>query len=298
MSSSTRERRARVLRLVLFGIAVVGVLIGINVFLQHLFGDPLADVRAYYEAGARLNAGQPLYVQTATVNDPNFYRYPPLLAIFFRPLALLPYGAAAAIWEALVIASFVVTVIRIRPDADRLILFGVLAMTWLWSLAIGQAQVPLTLFVLIGAPWSVAVATNIKIFPVLIAVWWLSRREWRPLAWLTAWLAALLALQLLVAPSDTIAFFGTLNTSQVGDVHNVSPFAISPWLWAGLVAAGAAIAFRLGPTRWGWPAAVAVSVFANPRLLLYQLMRLLAGLRNPDEPSRGNGRKVAGGAPR
>jgi hypothetical protein len=28
---------------------------------------------------------------------------------------------------------------------------------------------------------------------------------------------------------------------------------------------------------------VALSVFANPRLLLYQVMTLLAGLRNPDE---------------
>src|SRR5436190_3305134 len=283
MSSSIRERRARRVRMVLFGAAIVGTLIGINTFLLHLFGDPLADVRAYYEAGARLNAGQPLYVQTATVDDPNFYRYPPLLAIVFRPLALLPYEPAAAIWEAFVIGAFVATVIRIRPDADRLLVFGMLAMTWLWSLAIGQAQVPLTLVTLIGAPWSVALATNIKVFPILIGIWWLSRREWRALAWFGGWLAVLLAFQFVVAPSDTIAFFGTLNTSQVGDVHNVSPFAVSPILWAGLLLAGAVIAFRLGPTRWGWPAAVALSVFANPRLLLYQLMTLLAGLRNPDE---------------
>jgi glycosyl transferase family 87 len=286
MSSSIGERRARRVRMVLFGAAVVGTLIGINTFLLHLSGDPLADVRAYYDAGARLNAGQPLYVQTATVDDPSFYRYPPLLAIFFRPLALLPYATAAAIWEALVIASFVATVIRIRPDADRLLVFGMLAMTWLWSLAIGQAQVPLTLFTLVGAPWSVALATNIKVFPVLIGVWWLSRRDWRALAWLVAWLVGLLAFQFLVTPSDTIAFFGTLNTGQVGDVHNVSPYAISPSLWLAVLAAGAVIAFRLGPTRWGWPAAVALSVFTNPRLLLYQLMTLLAALRNPGERPR------------
>jgi len=283
MSSSIRERRARRVRMVLFGAAIVGTLIGINTFLLHLTGDPLADVLAYYDAGARLNAGQPLYVQTATVDDPAFYRYPPLLAIAFRPLALLPYEAAAAIWEALVIASFVGTVVRIRPDTDRLLVFGILAMTWLWSLAIGQAQVPLTLFTLIGAPWSVAVATNLKVFPVLVAIWWLSRRDWRALGWLAAWLAALLAVQLVIQPSDTIAFFGTFNLGQVGDVHNVSPYAISPWLWLGLLVAGAAVCLRLGPTRWGWPAAVALSVFANPRLLLYQLMTLLAGLRNPGE---------------
>src|SRR5436190_22414007 len=126
MSSSIRDRRGRRVRMVLFGAAIVGALISINTFLLHLFGDPLADVRAYYDAGARLNAGQPLYVQTATIDDPAFYRYPPLLAIVFRPLAVLPYEAAAAIWEALVIASFVATVVRIRPDANRLLVFGIL----------------------------------------------------------------------------------------------------------------------------------------------------------------------------
>ena len=35
------------------------------------------------------------------------------------------------------------------------------------------------------------------------------------------------------------------------------------------------------PTRWGWAAAVTLSVLATPRLLLYQLMTLLAGVREP-----------------
>ena len=46
----------------------------------------------------RLNAGQPLYAQPAGVDEAAFYRYPPLLAIVFRPLALLPFEAAAAVW--------------------------------------------------------------------------------------------------------------------------------------------------------------------------------------------------------
>ena len=62
--------------------------------------DPAADVHAYYEAGARLNAGQPLYEQSATVEGSHYYFYPPLLAVAFRPLALLPFEVAAAIWMA------------------------------------------------------------------------------------------------------------------------------------------------------------------------------------------------------
>ena len=92
---------SRRVRWVFIAASVLGLIIGIDTLILHLRLDPLADVRAYYDAGARLNAGQPLYVQPATTDDPGFYRYPPLLAIAFRPLALLPYETAALIWEAL-----------------------------------------------------------------------------------------------------------------------------------------------------------------------------------------------------
>jgi hypothetical protein len=286
MSSAIRARRGRRVRLVLFAAAIVGTLIGINTFLLHLFGDPLVDIRAYYDAGARLNAGLPLYVQSATTDDPAFYRYPPLLAIAFRPLALLPFAMAAAIWETVVVASFVATVVLIRPDRQRLLVFGMLAMTILWSIVIGQAQVPVTLLMAIGSPWSIALAAHLKIFPALVAIWWLGRREWRSLGRFVAWAAALTLIQLVLEPSATLAFPSVFNLGQVGEVRNVSPYAISPYLWAGLLLAGAVVAARLAPTRWGWPAAVALAVFATPRLLLYQLMTLIAGLRAPDERRR------------
>jgi hypothetical protein len=47
------------------------------------------------------------------------------------------------------------------------------------------------------------------------------------------------------------------------------------------VVAGAVATFRLAPTRYGWAAAIALSVLATPRLLAYQLSTLLAGLRPP-----------------
>ena len=75
---------------------------------------------------------------------------------------------------------------------------------------------------------------------------------------------------------------GFLSPSQVGEVRNLSPYALSPILWLGLVVVGVVVALRLAPTRYGWAAAVALSVFATPRLLAYQLSTLLAGLRVPD----------------
>ena len=58
--SATRGSRGRGLDLLFFALAVVGALGGIALFFSHLASDPLADARAYYDAGARLNAGEPL----------------------------------------------------------------------------------------------------------------------------------------------------------------------------------------------------------------------------------------------
>jgi len=180
----------RFARLGLFGLAVLGAPAGIGVLWIHLAGDPLADVRADYDAGARLKAGLPLYPADTDPNTAEFYRYPPLLAI-------------------------------------------------------GQAQVPLTLLTATGAPWSIPLAANLKLFPALVALW----------------------------------FLGTLTLGLVGEVRNISPYAVSPLLWAVLVGAGAVLALRLAPTRWGWAAAVALSVLATPRLLVCMLMTLPAALR-------------------
>lgn len=281
MSSARRARRSHRINLVLFTAAVLGALIGFNTLLLHLGGDPLADVRAYYDAGARLNAGLPLYEQVATTNEAEFYRYPPLLAIAFRPLALLPYDTAALIWELVVAASLALLLWRLRPGLRGWLLIGMLAMPILWSLAIGQAQVPMTLLMAIGAPWSLALAAHLKILPALAAIWWLGRRDWGSLARFVGWIVGLALLQLVLEPAGTIAFPSVFNLGQVGEVRNWSPYVASPLLWAALVVAGVVVALRLAPTRWGWAAAVALSVLATPRLILYQLMTLLAALREP-----------------
>lgn len=272
----------RFARLGVFALATVGALAGVGILWIHLTSDPLADVRAYYDAGARLNAGLPLYPAAADPNAAEFYRYPPLLAIAFRPLALLPFPAAAGIWEAVVIASLVGTLwwVGLRRRETWLAV-GILGLPIAWCVAIGQAQVLLTFLTAIGAPWSIALAANLKLFPALVALWWIGRRDRRSVAAFATWSAGLAFLQLVLAPQATLDFLGTLTLDQVGDVRNISPYSVSPLLWAVLVGAGVVLALRLAPTRWGWAAAVVMSVLATPRLLVYMLMALLAALRPP-----------------
>jgi hypothetical protein len=87
----------------------------------------------------------------------------------------------------------------------------------------------------------------------------------------------------VLEPRGTLAYGSVFNLGQVGAMQNLSPYAVSPLLWAGLVASGTVAALVLARTRYGWPAAVALSVLATPRLLSYQLMTLVAALVEPLE---------------
>jgi hypothetical protein len=269
-------------RSVLVAAAVLGLLIGLDTLVLHLRTDPLADVRAYYDAGARLNAGLPLYDQPASTDDAAFYRYPPLLAIVFRPLALLPFETAALIWELLLIALFVGTLVRsgLRNRWTWLVA-GWLAAPIAWSLAVGQAQVAVTFLLILGSPWAIALAAHLKLLPVLAGIFWLGRREWRPLGKLVVWVAALSLVSFVLEPSATLAYLGFLGLDQVGAIENRSLYAISPWLWFASVVGLGATALRFSGTRAGWPLAIAFSIFTSPRLFMYQASSLQASTRPP-----------------
>jgi len=279
--------RARLRRMgwwILYALAAIGGLLGLGMLLLHLTTDPLADVRAYYDAARRLNEGRPLYAASGDATTPTYYFYPPMLAIVMRPFAGLPFHVFAVGWEAVVVASFAALLRRLGANRRTFVALGILGMPIGWALGVAQAHVPMTLLMAIGQPWSVALAANLKLFPVLVAVWWLGRREYQAIGALIGWLILLAFLQWLVEPNGSVAFFGAVGLDETAGVRNLSPYAISPWLWAALGVAGGTAALFLAPTRWGWAAAVALATLASPRLLVYMLTSLLAGVREPDPP--------------
>ena len=266
--------------------AIAGFLVSLTMLWRHITTDPLNDAQAYYWAGGRLNAGLPLYPPDQSVETPLGYPYPPLLAILFRPLALLPFEAAAAIWEVIVLACFAGTILWLGPRRrETWIALGILAPPTVWCLVIGQAQVVLTFLTAIGAPWSVAMAANIKLFPAAISLWWIGRRDWRRFGQFVAAIAILALIQLILAPQASLDYLTAISLHQVGEVVNLSPYAVSPVLWALLVALGVAVVLRLAPTRLGWAAAVTLSVVGSPRLIVYMLMALLATVGGPRDAS-------------
>ena len=288
LTLSARGRRQ--VNAILVVAAIVGLLVGLTSLIRHVTTDPLNDVQAYYWAGGRLNAGLPLYPPDQSVETPLGYPYPPLLAILFRPLALLPFEAAAGIWEVVVLGCFAATIwwMGVRRRETWLVL-GMLAAPIAWCLSIGQAQVPLTMLTAIGAPWSIALAANIKLFPAAVSLWWVGRRDWRSLGLFIATIAGLLLIQLILTPQAMLDYVTAISLKQVGEVVNFSPYVVSPLLWAVVVAVGALVVLRLAPTRWGWAAAVTLSVVGTPRLLIYMLMTLIAVLAGPDRSRSAGG---------
>jgi len=99
-------------------------------------------------------------------------------------------------------------------------------------------------------------------------------------------MVAIVGFQLVLEPGDTVGYLTFLRTDLVANVQNLSLYAISPVLWGVSVAVMALIALRLAATRWGWPAAIVLSVFATPRLLSYQLSTLMAAFRPPESQER------------
>ena len=289
--AALEQRRAttrRIVNYVLFVLAVLGAAAGVAVAWMHVVGDPLADALPYYEAASRLNAGQPLYPAGLDPNANHIYLYPPLLAVLLRPLALLGYPAFAFIWELVVVGCFVALVrhLGVRRQSTW-IAIGILGIPIGWALSVAQAHVPLTLLLAIGQPFSVAVAANIKLFPALIVLYWLGRREWQSAMAFVTWMALLALAQLLLEPGGTIAYVRQLGVEQLGEpgvLRNFSPFTVSPLLWLGLLFVGAALTIVAARYRWGWAVAVSFATLAPPRLLVYMLTGLLAALRRPARP--------------
>jgi hypothetical protein len=142
----------------------------------------------------------------------------------------------------------------------------------------------MTLLMAIGQPWSIAVAANLKLFPALIALYWLGRRDWESLLAFLVWSALLVAAQVVLEPGGSFAFFNNVGFDQTGEpgvLRNFSVYTVSPVAWLALLFGGCIAILVAARTRWGWAVAVMVATLAPPRLLTYMLTSLLAAVRRP-----------------
>lgn len=178
-----------------------------------------ADLRVYYEtARSFFDQSGPMYGPNSVLGWPMIYRYPPLFLFLFRPLALLPIGAAGGVWAALkvfLLGRVLWTWYRRFPPArfwPSLSISALLLLPYLvHELAIGNVQLLIVelscLALLLGDEHRLAsglllgLATAIKVWPVLLLPYLVLRRRLR-VAVHSSWAAAALT----VAPDGWLGW--------------------------------------------------------------------------------------------
>jgi len=260
-----RERLARIVAL--------AVIIGIGIF--HLYialtNWTLSDAGAYWQAGLRLRAGEPLYPALASAEGSGIYRYAPWFAWLAVPWTFLPEWLAGVLWSAVLLgASALPLMPLVRLRAWILVAF--FAPILVGISAVGNVQ-PLIVAALVlgverrsGPVW-IALAASLKIFPILLALVYLGRRQW----WAFAATVAITALLWLPA----VVYDLSAYPASAGQAGALIAF---PILYFAVVGIAMGTTFAIAPTRWGWLAGATAVVVSLPRLFVYDVTYLMLGV--------------------
>jgi hypothetical protein len=128
-----------------------------------------------------------------------------------------------------------------------------------------------------------AVATMLKLHPVLGIIWYLGRREWSSLRWFTG---ATMVLLLIQAPwLEAFVRYYLTDATATSTVPGLSLRAFGFPVWIAGIAVFAFIAYRYANGRWGWFLNVILQLVALPRVLLVNVA-LLLGAPLPKRDSR------------
>lgn len=233
-----------------------------------------ADVSAYWNAAERLRSGQPLYVAGAA-NASDLYRYAPWFAAAWIPFTYVPREAVTAAWTGLMFAAaFASCVPLLRSGPTGWAAFALFAPFQFEGAMYGNVQPLLVLLLMWGVerragPLWIALAASLKGVPLLLAVVYAGRGEWRRAA-----LAAGLTV-LLVAPA---LLFNLSGYSTASGPRQESLAGVSLFLFVPVAVAAIAASWFLARTRYGWLAGGLAMVLSLPRLLDYESAFLLVGL--------------------
>jgi hypothetical protein len=233
-----------------------------------------SDVAAYWNAAERLRAGQPLYVG-GVANASDLYRYAPWFAYAWVPLTYFSREAVTAGWTGLMLAAAVLSVLPLlRRGPSGWAAFALLVPGQLEGAVYGNVQ-PLLVLMLLWAverrsgPLWIAVGASLKGAPVLLALVYAGRGEWRR-AGMTVLLSAV-----LILPAFLFDLSG-YSTRLGGGQLSLATVSFSLYLVVGIAAATAT--FVLARTRYAWLAGAVAMIVVLPRLLTYQIGFTLVGL--------------------
>jgi hypothetical protein len=245
----------------------------------------------YLAAGERLNAGHPLYALSPgdrpVVIAPPYWTVPllapPPIAVFWRPLALLGEPSMLLWGLAGLVGVAASSLFLARRGA--LLIVAILAIE-LWLVVFSGNATSLVLPMLIGAwemrdrPWIVgsfvAVATSVKVLPVLLILWLVATGRWRAVAaTATVGLAIVVVSVIGAGPSSFADWFAAAATAAPSPASVATRFGVAPWVVAAVLAIPIVLLGRRD--RWCFGAAIVATTFATPAFY-FSAWALLAAL--------------------
>lgn len=168
------------------------------------------------------------------------FTYPPLAALFFAPLALMPLVPAEVLVTATSVLSLGITLwlvlARLRPSLERrgmlALIIGAVAVAQMFepvraTFGFGQINLVLmaaiTMDCLVRKPiWPrgmlIGIAVSVKLIPAGYLLYFLLRRDWKAAGTLVVSAIAAIGLGFLLFPSDSVEYwFHTLSdTGRIG----------------------------------------------------------------------------------
>jgi alpha-1,2-mannosyltransferase len=240
-------------RMVLVWVACLSGTTLLVVLVGALIPGMLPDLMVYRVGGTAWLDGIPLYTTEFPYRLP--FTYPPVSAVLFSVLGVLPWAAAIAALSLAGLLALSLTTMLVAP-AHRRMAFAAVAVAL--GLALEPVRDTLTLgqvnLILMGlvafdclAPRTryprgmlIGLAAAVKLTPAIFVLFFLARRRYAPVGTAAATFAGVTALGLLLAPTDSIRYWTTalFDADRVGG----AAFATNQSLRAALVR------FDLDPT--------------------------------------------------
>lgn len=263
-------------------IVALAVIIGIGI--SHIYWSVidwhLKDMNAYWDAALRLRHGQTLFPAAVDIEASEVFRYSPWFAWLWVPLTYLPRVAVNIGWSAILLAA---SAAAVTPLVKRRAWLAVaFFLPVLIGISAGGNAHALVIAALVlgvqrrSGPLWIAVAASIKLFPFLLVLTYIGRREWwRALA--TAGLTAVLLAPFLLY--DLSAYV----TDAGGAALLWRWPAIYVFAMVGLVAAS----LWLARSRYAWLASATAVAISLPRFFLYDITYFMVSV-----PARGDHRPI------
>ncbi|HEV8281285.1 MAG TPA: glycosyltransferase family 87 protein [Candidatus Limnocylindrales bacterium] len=215
------------------------------------------DAQAYYG----VDLAHPY--ASSGVGEHSTYLYSPAFAQILSPSYVLPFEVFFLLWT---VASIAVLYWLVRPWPWALL---ILLLPWTYELFVGQVHLFIAAAIVLGFRYPALWAFNLltKVTPGVGLLWFLARREWRPLAIALGTTAAVALASFVLAPTAWFDWVTFLRGST-GSGELLYPRLV---LAAAIVVAGA-----LTGRRWTVPIAV---WFALPVVWIESWVILLAIIR-------------------